>query len=221
VDTLFQVVDDQAGGLWLTSNRGVLHIARKDAEAVLDRRQHTLNPDQFGEADGLASSQCNGGSGPAALRDARGRIWVATARGAGMVDPTVLHSYRRPLSPVVIEQLLVDDRAIPLDGRLVLPPGTRKLEFRYAGLSFQMPRLLRYRHRCSAWTMRGWSAATSAWRSTPTSGPGKYRFLVTSSAPGLGQGWNPTSPRTTSKSSRASGNTPGSPRRAPSRSCCW
>jgi diguanylate cyclase (GGDEF)-like protein len=191
VDTLFQVVDDQAGGLWLTSNRGVLHIARKDAEAVLDRRQHTLNPDQFGEADGLASSQCNGGSGPAALRDARGRIWVATARGAGMVDPTVLHSYRRPLSPVVIEQLLVDDRAIPLDGRLVLPPGTRKLEFRYAGLSFQMPRLLRYRHRLlgvdDAWVERGNQRVAQY----TNLGPGKYRFLVTSSAPGLGQGWNP------------------------------
>lgn len=191
VDTLFQVVDDQAGSLWLTSNRGVLRVSRKDADAVLDGRQPTLNPDQFGEADGLASSQCNGGSGPAAIRDAGGRIWVATARGAGMVDPTVLHSYRRQLSPVVIEQLLVDDRPVPIRAGLVLPPGTRKLEFRYAGLGFQMPRMLRYRHRLQgvddAWVERGNQRVAQY----TNLGPGKYKFLVTSSAPGLGQAWNP------------------------------
>lgn len=191
VDTLFQVVDDQAGSLWLTTNRGVLRVARKEADAVLDGRQRTLSVDQFGEADGLASSQCNGGSGPAAIRDAGGRIWVATARGAAVVDPTVLHSYRRHLSPVVIEQVLVDDRPILLQNRLVLPPGTRKLEFRYAGLGFQMPRLLRYRHRLQGiddtWIERGNQRVAQY----TNLAPGKYKFLVTSSAPGLGQGWNP------------------------------
>src|SRR5918993_3442617 len=147
IDTLFQVVDDQAGSLWLTSNRGVMRVQRSEAEAVLDGQRKTLNPDQFGEADGLASSQCNGGSGPAAIRDAQGRIWVATARGAAAVDPKVLHSYRRAVAPVVIEQILADDRTPPNKPKLQLAPGTRKLEFRFAGLNFQMPRLLRYRHR--------------------------------------------------------------------------
>jgi diguanylate cyclase (GGDEF)-like protein len=192
VDTLFQVVDDQDGGLWLTSNRGVFRLHRREAEAVLDGRLRMVNVDQFGEADGLASSQCNGGSGPAAIRDRQGRIWVATARGAAYVDPTVLHSYRRQLAPVVIEQILADDRPLPLQSRLELPPGTRKLEFRYAGLSFQMPRLLRYRYRLEGvdenWIERG-NQRTAQYTNL---GPGTYRFLVTSSAPGLGQGWNPT-----------------------------
>lgn len=190
VDTLFQVVDDTAGGLWLTSNRGVVRVSRRDAEAVLDGRQRSLNPDQFGEPDGLASSQCNGGSGPAAIRDAQGRLWVATARGAAMVDPTVLHSYRRTLPQVVIEQVLADDRAMPLQAKLELPPGTRKLEFHYAGLSFQMPRLLRYRYRLegidAGWIERGNQRVAQY----TNLGPGTYRFHVTSSAPGLGQGWN-------------------------------
>jgi diguanylate cyclase (GGDEF)-like protein len=190
IDTLFQVVDDQAGSLWLTSNRGVVRVSRDEAEAVLDGRRKTVNPDQFGEADGLASSQCNGGSGPAAIRDAQGRIWVATARGAAVVDPKVLHGYRRQVAPVVIEQLLVDDRPAPLQSPLVLPPGTTKLEFRYAGLNFQMPRLLRYRHQLvgvdPAWVERGNQRVAQYTNLTP----GRYRFLVTSSAPGLGQGWN-------------------------------
>ncbi|KGQ19032.1 Diguanylate cyclase (GGDEF) domain-containing protein [Lysobacter dokdonensis DS-58] len=190
IDTLFQVVDDQAGSLWLTSNRGVLRVARRDAEAVLAGTQRTVNPDQFGEPDGLASSQANGGSGPAAIRDSKGRLWVATARGAAMVDPKVLHSYRRHLPPVVIEQVLADDRELPAQSRIVLPPGTRKLEFHYAGLSFQMPRLLRYRYRLEG-VDAGWNERGNQRVAQYTNlAPGKYRFFVTSSAPGLGQGWN-------------------------------
>lgn len=191
IDTIFQVVDDQIGSLWLTSNRGVMRVSRRDAEAVLAGTRTQLNVDQFGEADGLASSQCNGGSGPAALRDRQGHIWVATARGAAVVDPSVLHSYRRQLPPVVIEQLLVDDRAFSPRDKLVLPAGTRKLEFHYAGLSFQMPRLLRYRHRLEgvddAWIERG----NLRFAQYTNLAPGRYRFLVSASAPGLGQGWNP------------------------------
>lgn len=190
VDTLFQVVDDQAGGLWLTSNRGVLRIGRSDAEAVLDGRRRRLDVDQFGEPDGLASSQCNGGSGPAALRDHAGHIWVATARGAAMVDPKVLHGYRRQLPPVVIEQVLANDRVVALQDRLVLPAGTRKLEFHYAGLTFQMPRLLRYRHRLDSvdanWIERGNQRVAQY----TNLGPGRYRFVVSASAPGLGQDWS-------------------------------
>jgi diguanylate cyclase (GGDEF)-like protein len=102
----------------------------------------------------------------------------------------VLHSYRRQLSPVVIEEVLVDDQPVPLQAKLVLPPGTRKLEFHYAGLSFQMPRLLRYRHRLEGvddtWIERGNQRVAQY----TNLAPGSYRFLVTSSAPGLGQGWN-------------------------------
>jgi diguanylate cyclase (GGDEF)-like protein len=191
VDTLFAVVDDQAGSLWLTSNRGVMRLSRRDAEAVIGGTRSQLNVDQFGEADGLASSQCNGGSGPAALRDNDGHIWVATARGAAVVDPSVLHSYRRQLPPVVIEQLLVDDHAYEPRAQLVLPAGTRKLEFHYAGISFHMPRLLRYRHRLEgvddSWVERGNQRSTQY----TNLGPGHYRFLVNVSAPGLGQGWDP------------------------------
>src|SRR5690606_34222872 len=191
LDTLFAVVDDGLDHLWLTSNRGVLRIARADAEAVLDGRMQRLPYDHFGEADGLVSAQCNGGSGPAALRDARGHVWVATARGAAEVDPRRLQEYRHALPKVVIEQVLADDKPIPLANPLRLPPGTSKLEFRYAALSFLMPRFLRYRHRLqgldSHWTERGNQRVAQY----TNLGPGHYLFEVNASAPGLGHGWDP------------------------------
>jgi diguanylate cyclase (GGDEF)-like protein len=190
IDTLFQVVDDAIGGLWLTSNRGVIRIRRDDAEAVLAGRRPGLTLDQFGEADGLASSQCNGGSGPAALRDRKGRIWVATARGAAVVSPVALHDYRRVLPRVVVEDVIANDRPVSIEPRILLPPGITKLEFHYASPSFVIPRFIHYRYRLEGvdadWIERG-NQRVAQYTNLK---PGHYRFVVDASAPGLGQGWS-------------------------------
>ena len=191
VDTMFTVVDDELGHLWMTSNRGVLRIKRSDAEAVLDGRLAQLPYDHFGEADGLASAQCNGGSGPAALRDSRGNIWVATARGAAVTSPSRLQAYRHQLPQVVIEQAYANDKPVSAEnGLLRLPAGTHKLEFRYAALSFLMPRFLRYRYRLEGedgeWIERG-NQRVAQYTNLK---PGRYRFLVDVSAPTLGRGWS-------------------------------
>ena len=191
VDTLFSVVDDELGHLWMTSNRGVLRIKRSDAEAVLDARLAQLPYDHFGEADGLVSAQCNGASGPAALRDSRGNIWVATSRGAAVTSPSRLQSYRHQLPQVVLEQAYANDKPVSAEnGLLRLPPGTHKLEFRYAALSFLMPRFLRYRYRLEGedgeWIERG-NQRVAQYTNLK---PGRYRFLVDVSAPTLGRGWS-------------------------------
>lgn len=191
VDTLFAVVDDGLGSLWLTSNRGVMRVDRAEVDAALEGRKPTIELDRFGEADGLASSQSNGGSGPAALRDRNGRIWVATAGGAAVVDPGALHAYKRRLPPVVIEQVLANDIGVPRQALLELPAGTRKLEFHYASLSFQTPRFVRYRYRLDG-VDRGWIERGNQRVAQYTNlMPGRYRFAVNASAPGLGQGWSP------------------------------
>lgn len=191
VDTLFAVVDDGLGYYWLTSNRGVLRVAKADADAVLDGRRRLLEYDHLGEADGMVSAQCNGGSGPAAIRDSHGRIWVATARGAAVASPASLHAFRRPLPPVVLEQIRVNGKPFVPGTKLQLPAGTDKLEFRYAAISFLMPRFLRYRQRLHGvdgnWIERG----TQRIVQYTNLRPGQYRFEVGVSAPGLGQGWSP------------------------------
>ena len=191
VDTLFTVIDDELGHLWMTSNRGVLRIKHSDAEAVLDGRLAQLPYDHFGEADGLVSAQCNGGSGPAALRDSRGNIWVATSRGAAMTSPGRLQAYRHQLPQVVIEQAYANDKPVSAENNLLrLPAGTQKLEFRYAALSFLMPRFLRYRYRLegvdSDWIERGNQRVAQYTNLRP----GRYRFLIDVSAPTLGRDWS-------------------------------
>lgn len=184
IDTLFQIVDDQRGYLWLTSNRGVLRVARAQIDALSSGRRSHVDVDQFTEIDGLASAQCNGGSGPAALLDRSGRLWVATADGAGVVRPETVGRYSRSAPPVVLESVSADGVAIPLEMPIVLPAGTRRMEFRYAGMTFQMPKLLQYRQRMRGedddWIERGGQRAIEYTHLRP----GHYRFEVQAYLPG-------------------------------------
>jgi ligand-binding sensor domain-containing protein len=80
-NTVFTVLDDALGHLWMSSNHGVFRIDKSSANAVADGIQDKLVAFVFGRGDGMASSQCNGGSQPAALKLRDGRLAFATSRG--------------------------------------------------------------------------------------------------------------------------------------------
>ena len=110
VATIFEIIADTYGNFWLTSNRGVVYVKRNEMEAVADGKSERLNAISFAEADGMASAQCNGGAGPAALRAKDGSIWVATAKGVSVVQPDELARYQLAPPPVVIENVMVNDQ---------------------------------------------------------------------------------------------------------------
>ncbi|WP_386069872.1 two-component regulator propeller domain-containing protein [Tahibacter sp. UC22_41] len=188
VDTVFQVIGDAEERFWLSSNRGALRIRQDQANAVADGRLSVLDVEGFGEADGMASAQCNGGSNPAAARGADGRIWIATAMGLSSVDPSRLQRFARGAPPSVIEDVRVDDRLVAAHERLELAPGTRKIELHFAGLSYLMPQKIRYRYRLDGfdadWVERG----NQRFAQFTNLAPGDYRFRVT--AANAGGDWN-------------------------------
>jgi diguanylate cyclase (GGDEF)-like protein len=182
-DTVFQIIDDTLGNFWITSNRGVLRAARADLEAAADGRRRTVEFENFGEADGMASAQCNGGSGPVAWRSSNGRLWFGTSQGLAMTDPNKVAEAGRQPPPVVLEELRVDDRPVPLRAHVEMPPGTRRVELHFAGLSYLMPQKMRYRYRLEGfdpgWVERG----TLRFVQFTNLEPGNYLFRVAAANP--------------------------------------
>ncbi len=187
VSTIFQVLADSYNNFWLTSNSGVIHIRRSDVDAVLAGRQAMLKATQFAEADGMGSAQCNGGSGPAAWRAADGRLWVATAKGVAVVQPDQLARYQLEPPPVVIEGVRIDGKMAVPGGKIVMPPGTRKLELDYVSLTYRTPEQIAYRYRLDGFD-QGWvdreQLRNAQYTNLP---PGNYRFQV---AAGRGGKWS-------------------------------
>ncbi len=188
-DKLFQLVIDQQH-FWISTNRGVLRLSRQQALDVVYGRRDRIHYELFGESDGMASAQANGGSSPAASLHSDGSVWVATSVGASKVQPARLSVFSAVIPPVVVEKLLADGNAYAPQRHVELAAGTSRVELEYAGLGFIMPQRIQYRTMLEGfeedWVLRG-SQVNVQYTNLA---PGDYRFNVTASYPD--GGWSPT-----------------------------
>jgi len=186
VDTVFQLVPDRIGNVWISSNRGVLRTDMALLNDVADGRRRRIEVDQYNEIDGMANSQANGSSGPSAILRQDGTFWVVTAGGLSTVDPLRLQRFRERLAPpAAIENVLVD--GVPVhwqgNGRHAVPGG-RRLTISYVGLSYLMSERIRYRTRLdgldASWIERG-QQRNVEFIGLP---PGQYTLHVAAAHPG-------------------------------------
>ena len=197
-NSIYQVVPDGRGRIWLAANRGLFSVAEKEFEAVVEGRQTQVHPVYYGREEGLSVLQPKRSNWPSSWRSADDRLWLPMADGLVVVDPGRLTADPEP-PPVVIERVTADGRTAaiwefgqapgagqsspPLDLRqaaahLVLPPGTRQIEFDYTGLGFASSHNVAFRYRMADWD-RNWVEAGprrgAYYNHLP---PGNYHFQV-------------------------------------------
>ena len=155
------IVDDDAGHFWMASNRGVLRVRRTDLRAAADGAHVPLNCMVFDVQDGLPGPECASGRQPICARDGSGRLWFATPKGVGMIDPARLRINTVP-PPTHVQELVYfepapggranggaarerrSQQAAPFPAVTLLPPGSRRIEIHYAGLSPVAPEKVKY-----------------------------------------------------------------------------
>lgn len=176
-DLILATVDDRLGWLWISSNNGVSRIAKRELADLAAGRTKHLHPMSFGTADGLPSSECNGGVQPSLWRADDGAIWFPTIKGVAMIDPARIRVNRVP-PRIAVEQIVVDDRIVPMNEKIRLAAGTHRLEINYAGLSFAAPERVRFRYALDGFDVN-WVDAGSR-RTAIYTGlrHGTYRFRV-------------------------------------------
>ena len=196
-NTISQILEDDAGRLWLGSNRGIAGVHKSDFEQVVTGKGRAVYPRLYGRAEGLQSEECTGGFCPAALRDSSGLLWFSTLKGVVVVNSR--KDTAEATAPTVqLEEVLVDGssrepnqlihfRGTKMPG-LQIPPGKHRLEVHYSSPNFDAPERLRFRYRMEGldpgWIEAGIERST-VYNYVP---PGDYRFRVTAST---GDGaWN-------------------------------
>ncbi len=185
---VYRALDDGAGWMWMTSNKGIFRVRTDDLEAFAAGRIGRITSVTYDEADGLRSSECNGGTQPAGYKSRDGRLWFPTIRGVAILDPGKIELNAAP--PVVIEEVRVDQQPIPIAERAVLSPGTREIDFRYTALSFVHSEKIQFRHRLEGFADDWVEAGESRSVRYTNLDPGTYRFqVVARNADGV---WNET-----------------------------
>jgi len=176
---VLHILEDDAGYLWMSCNKGIFKISGKELNDFCDGKIKTVSVVAYGKSDGMKSDECNGSFQPAGFKTTDGRLWFPTLRGAVAIDPT--HIATNTLEPPVkIETVIVDmeEQVVTPGRRLVLKPGSSKLEIHFAALSFVSPDRVKYRYRLEGFD-NDWietsGNGTAFYTNLP---PRSYRFRV-------------------------------------------
>ena len=177
-NTVFAIIGDHLGKLWMTSNKGVYSVRTEDLAAVADRKLATLPVVLYGASDGMKSTECNGGFQPAAWRLQDGRLAFPTMKGAVFVNPAKLVKNELP-PPVSVESILADRHAYPSDAEVQVHPGAGQLDLSFTSPTLVAAEKVRFKYILEGfdqeWTEVGSWQRTVRYTNIP---PGNYHFRV-------------------------------------------
>ncbi len=111
----YTVFEDKAGYLWMSSNKGVYRVSKKQLNDVADGKAQSVTCTSYGTADGMESRECNGGYAPSGFQLRDGRLCFSTTQGLAVVNPADIRVNRVP-PPVVIDRFLVEGERQIHDG---------------------------------------------------------------------------------------------------------
>ncbi len=175
---VYAILPDGHGNLWLTTPGKLLRIPLAQLRAVAAGKRKRVQVSSFDEADGMRSSQFNGGFEPSGWKARNGTLWFPTTQGVVVVNPTRLHGNPYP-PPVYIESVIADGKPLSLQAQpAVLPASVHDLEIHYTALSFSAPDQVRFRYRLKGlddtWNHAG-NRRTAYYTHLP---PGHFDFRV-------------------------------------------
>jgi len=181
------MLEDDLGHFWLGTNRGLVRVPRVAVERAADGGLSALPLQIFSLSDGLATLETSVGFSSTAMKDRAGCL-RRSARRAGLrwSIRRGCGSMQLPLPAMLGKVTYIDAReqtrevVAPVPQPLVLPPGSRKLEARFAVLSFTAPEKVVLQHRFERdGVLISDERQTSRLLQSDMLVPGSYRMSVT------------------------------------------
>ncbi len=181
------IIDDGLGHFWLSGNRGIQGLVISELEAVVGGEIDSVNALVIGADDGMLTVETTGGSQPAGLKAAGGKLWFPTIDGMVRLHPESIA--RNPLPPpVIVEKVVMDGQPHAAEDVMDIPAGTSSIEIHYTGLSFSVPDRVSFRYRLGE-TGPWVEAGTRRVAYFSNLQPGRHDFEVTAAnSDGV---WNP------------------------------
>jgi len=184
-ETILQLIEDDAHQMWVTTNKGLISVARDDLDLLASGKSATegISPPaihMYAISDGLRSAEFDGGNTAPGCRTPDGMLWFPSVRGIVRVNPLHIPVNTLP-PPVHIERVAVDGKPQALGQAIDIAPGSHQLEFDYTALSLLVPQALHFKYRLDGFD-KEWTDAGNRRTAYYTGlAPGSYTFRVLAS----------------------------------------
>jgi ligand-binding sensor domain-containing protein/signal transduction histidine kinase len=175
-----QILEDDEGDLWMSCNKGIYRVAKSELLDFANEKIRKVNCIAYGKDEGMKSPECNGSSQPAGWKARDGRLWFPTIKGVVVVNPKEVE-INSIISPVIVEQVLVNKKPISELNPTGIPVGSGELEVEYTGLSFYAPEKVLFKYKLDGYDKKWKEAGTRRTAFYTNLSPGTYTFWVTAS----------------------------------------
>ncbi len=174
-DSVFQLIPDYTGTVWLTSNRGIGSFKLSQIQAVADGREKMVNTKYFGGSDGLRSGGVTSTS--LSMTDNLGRIWFTLIDGFALYDPVKVTN--KTIPAVHLQEITVDNEQSTYRGQeIVLQPSAKRLRIKYTCLSFISSEQIEFRYKLTGFDQDYSEWSTERVASYTNLKHGRYSFSV-------------------------------------------
>jgi AraC-like DNA-binding protein/streptogramin lyase len=113
-NTIYQLLEDEGGNLWMTSDGGVLRVSKKELNDYANGSIDKVYCTSFGISDGMKSTEFyNFYSRNSVLKNRKGEFLFVTKKGISVVEPGKIKINKLP-PPVTIERIYFNGRPIPI-----------------------------------------------------------------------------------------------------------
>lgn len=175
-DSIFQLVPDTMGNIWMTSNYGVSSVSFEDLAELAGGRKDEINPKFYNKNDGLDSDGAT--STAVSICDRDGRLWFPMVDGVAVYNP-VKAKGSQVLPLISIENIRVDSVDHKEFKDLIeLKPGTKRVDIKYTGLSFDAPERIMFTHMLTGFDDQFSAPNTDRTVSYTNLKPGRHAFMV-------------------------------------------
>jgi signal transduction histidine kinase/ligand-binding sensor domain-containing protein len=178
---VFQILEDGRGHLWMSCYRGLYRVSKQQLNDYAAGKIASLTSTAYGKAEGMLSTDCNGGRQPSGVKTRDGKLWFATLKGVAVVSPDEMPVNLLPPS-VLVESVLLDrvpaDFDSEIQGRIHVRPGENNLAINYTALSFLKPEQIRFKYRLLGQDQDWVEAGAGRTANYSYLRPGQYTFKV-------------------------------------------
>lgn len=175
-DSVFQIFFDKMNQAWITSNYGIARAPFDDFVNAAEGTKDEISIKYYNRNDGLDSDGPT--STALSMCDHNGCLWFTMVDGFAVYDPLKFNS--NPVLPLVcIESIKVDSKEYKSPSSTIeLNPGTKRVEIKFTGLSFDAPERIKFTHRLTNFENDFSEASPIRSISYTNLKPGKHTFMV-------------------------------------------
>ena len=175
-NSVFQILFDEANNAWITNNHGIASLSLDEVNELFADKRETINAKYYNQNDGLDSDGAT--STACGIIDHSGQLWIPLVDGIAVYDP--LKSQQGSIAPLVQIETITVDSVVFKDFKemIILKPGTKRIDIKYTGISFDAPERLLFSHMLTGFDTDYTAPAQERVVSYTNLAPGKHSFLV-------------------------------------------